>query len=52
MSETPKKRQPADVLCAMCGQPVDECKVGGMHGMIRERARAAAQQLREKKAAK
>lgn len=38
------KRQPANVLCAMCGAPVATCTVPGLHGMIRDRARAAADQ--------
>ena len=42
---TPKsKREPANVLCVICGAPVTHCTIGGLHGMIRDRAALAASQ--------
>lgn len=45
------KRQPANVLCVMCGAPVASCSIPGLHGMLRDRARAAADQAAAQKAA-
>lgn len=49
MSNTKSQREPANIRCAICGAPVAECDVPGMHGMIRDRAKAAADQLDEQR---
>ena len=41
-----RKRQPADVLCTICGADLPDCTIGGLHGMVRDRAALATQQLR------
>lgn len=46
MTARPFKRQPADVLCAICGRPVAECTVGGLHGQIRDKAAKATREMR------
>ena len=33
-----RKRQAADILCTICGADIDKCKIGGLHGMVRDRA--------------
>lgn len=44
---TKSKRQPADTHCIYCGRPVADCNVGGLHGMLRERAALAVKTSRD-----
>jgi hypothetical protein len=39
-----RKRQAADILCTICGADIDKCKIGGLHGMVRDRAALAVKQ--------
>ena len=41
-----RKRQAADILCTICGADIDKCKIGGLHGMVRDRAALATKQMR------
>jgi ribosomal protein S27E len=35
------KREPANVRCIICGAPLAECSIGGLHGIIRDKAAKA-----------
>jgi len=43
-----RKREAADILCTVCGADIADCKVGGLHGMVRDRAALATKQPRAK----
>lgn len=40
-------RRPADEACAQCGRDIAACTVGGLHGMVRDRAARAVRQQRQ-----
>lgn len=39
---TTKTRKPVDTHCTVCGRPIAECTVGGLHGTVRDAAVKAA----------
>ena len=42
-----KLRVDATKVCGHCGRPIETCTIGGLHGMIRERAAKACQELKD-----
>jgi hypothetical protein len=46
-----QRRATADFsrVCAVCGREIASCAIPGLHGMVRERAARAAEELRRGK---
>jgi len=40
------KREADDIRCTICGRAIADCTIGGLHGMVRDRAAVATKQLR------